>query len=313
MSGTSPANITSFLDRDEWIDLMLASSLSTPAKVVVTALALRLNIDSGRLDISSVKLAKRINYSKRQVLRLISEAEATGWIKTNRNSGVANHYELMVPEEELTGDRSVTGDVENEEGTGDTYVTGTGDTHVTGNMEDDGGTGDIPGMDRCHPRHGPVTSDVTQTAYNHENREGVCVQLSGKSPRERRATSTCCTRHQVLAAESATTDAVRARYISVGAERTRRSFDAIFRRQIPGRCLTAGHRPWGRNLPLQRRRFDCDVELVRGNKRRHHSQDGRRDVQCDRAESRHLRKVIRYRPEFSDRDRRWRRGGERAR
>ena len=40
--------------------------------------------------------------------------------------------------------------------------------------------------------------------------------------------------------------------------------------------FTADHRSWGRNLPLQRRRYDCGVELGHSNKRRRRSQDCRR-------------------------------------
>jgi hypothetical protein len=93
-----PAKIERFRDRDEWIMRMLGGSLSAPAKIVTTCLALHLNIDKGRLEIASDTLAAETNYSERHVRRVITEIESAGWIGVTRSVGRCHHYQLMMPD-----------------------------------------------------------------------------------------------------------------------------------------------------------------------------------------------------------------------
>ena len=74
------AHIKTFLDRDEYLKRVLASDLSSPAKVIVACLTLHLNIESGRLQVSADTLAGESRFSVRHVLRLLQEAEAAGWL-----------------------------------------------------------------------------------------------------------------------------------------------------------------------------------------------------------------------------------------
>jgi hypothetical protein len=95
-----PAKIERFLDRDSWIARMLASGLSSPAKVIVTRLALYLNIKREQLHVGADALAAETGYSERHVHRLIAEAKAAGWISVEPNiggRGHANSYQLMLP------------------------------------------------------------------------------------------------------------------------------------------------------------------------------------------------------------------------
>jgi hypothetical protein len=92
------AKIERFLDRDLWIKRMLGSSLSAPAKIVTTCLALHLNINRRELLVSNTTLAAETNYSERHVRRLIEESEKAGWIDVTHSSGRhVNSYSLTIP------------------------------------------------------------------------------------------------------------------------------------------------------------------------------------------------------------------------
>jgi hypothetical protein len=92
-------NITTFKDRDDWIELLLAvADLSLGAKVVGARIAHHHNIKTGQCNPTIVKLILGTGMSDSSVRRAIRELEAGGWFRVDRTLGRhSNSYELLAP------------------------------------------------------------------------------------------------------------------------------------------------------------------------------------------------------------------------
>jgi hypothetical protein len=94
-------NITTFLNRDDWIRLLLAADSDEPspgAKVVGARIALHHNVETGQCNPPIGTLVLGTGMSESTVRRVIRELEATGWIYVDRTRGrYANSYELRAP------------------------------------------------------------------------------------------------------------------------------------------------------------------------------------------------------------------------
>jgi hypothetical protein len=112
-----PSKIGSIEDRQNWIAAMILDSrLGDRDKVVLTRLALHLNLETKRLDPSMDLLALETSLSdnqasgRRMARRCIAWAERLGWIeRTGRHAGHrfnrSNSYRLRVPKD-LRPDKS---------------------------------------------------------------------------------------------------------------------------------------------------------------------------------------------------------------
>jgi hypothetical protein len=106
-----PRKIGSIEDRQNWIAAMILDSrLGDRDKVVLTRLALHLNLETGRLDPSMDLLALETSLSdnqasgRRMARRCIAWAEKLGWIeRTGRHAGYrfnrSNSYRLRIPKD----------------------------------------------------------------------------------------------------------------------------------------------------------------------------------------------------------------------
>jgi hypothetical protein len=106
-----PSKIRSTADRHNWIAAMILDSrLSDRDKVVLTRLALHMNLETGRLDPTMDLLALETSLhsnqasARRMARRCIEHAEKLGWIeRTSRNAGYrfnrSNSYRLRIPKD----------------------------------------------------------------------------------------------------------------------------------------------------------------------------------------------------------------------
>jgi hypothetical protein len=106
-----PRKIGSIEDRQNWIAAMILDSrLGDRDKVVLTRLALHLNLETGRLDPSMDLLALETSLSdnpasgRRMARRCIAWAAKLGWIeRTGRHAGYrfnrSNSYRLRIPKD----------------------------------------------------------------------------------------------------------------------------------------------------------------------------------------------------------------------
>jgi hypothetical protein len=91
--------ITSFRDRDDWLELLLAEDqLSLGAKVVGARIALHHNVETGQCNPKIGTLVLGTRMSESTVRRRIDELEVTGWLRVDRTLGRhSNSYEVRVP------------------------------------------------------------------------------------------------------------------------------------------------------------------------------------------------------------------------
>ena len=106
-----PLKIRSTQDRHNWIKaMMLDARLSDRDKMVLTRLALHLNLKTGRCDPTldllalEVSIPRKEQSARRMVRRCMERAEEVGWIeRTGRHGGVrwnqSNSYRLTIPKD----------------------------------------------------------------------------------------------------------------------------------------------------------------------------------------------------------------------
>jgi hypothetical protein len=90
---------TTFLDRDNWMRAINASGEPCGVRCLAIAIALRVNIKTGRCDPGHETLAKDAGMSIRSVERLIARLERCGWLMVRRGGwGKSNNYVLCWPD-----------------------------------------------------------------------------------------------------------------------------------------------------------------------------------------------------------------------
>jgi hypothetical protein len=94
--------IKTFLERDEWIKLMLATDcalLGHGEKLLATRIALHHNVTTGQCNPSMSELGKGTGTCERTVRRTIRKLVQAGWIGVHQSRGWHhNSFELRVPE-----------------------------------------------------------------------------------------------------------------------------------------------------------------------------------------------------------------------
>jgi hypothetical protein len=112
-----PTRISDIRDRDNWIKaMMLDQCLTERARLILSRLALHLNLKTGRCDPSEGLLGIEVSIPgtphnvERVVRRALAAAEERGWIRrTHRHGGntkrqsQTNQYKLTVPDDATTG------------------------------------------------------------------------------------------------------------------------------------------------------------------------------------------------------------------
>src|ERR1700751_3876503 len=88
-------HITTFKDRDEWLELLFAADeLSPSAKVLRARVALHHNVETRQCNPSGGKLVLGTVMSDSTVRRMIRELEPEGWVRVDRTLGRhSNSYE----------------------------------------------------------------------------------------------------------------------------------------------------------------------------------------------------------------------------
>jgi hypothetical protein len=102
MRDSAPIKLT-FRERDRWLRAVLASDLPHTAARVAAALALHLNVTSGRCNPGHKALADHGRVSERTAYRLVELLERAGWIAIKRASGRPNQYVLLTPDRTMAG------------------------------------------------------------------------------------------------------------------------------------------------------------------------------------------------------------------
>jgi len=91
-------HITTFKDRDEWLELLFAADVSPAAKVAGGRIALHHNIKTGQCNPTIGTLMLGTLMSDSSVRRAIRELETKGWVRVDRTLGRhSNSYELLAP------------------------------------------------------------------------------------------------------------------------------------------------------------------------------------------------------------------------
>jgi hypothetical protein len=89
--------------RDRWIELLLevrSSKLSGAAKIAGATIAMHLNPETGRCELSREAIADRCGMDSRSCRRMIKHLEDAGWLSVKRSVGFfANSFELTTPNE----------------------------------------------------------------------------------------------------------------------------------------------------------------------------------------------------------------------
>jgi CRP-like cAMP-binding protein len=89
--------------RDRWIELLLevrSSKLSGAAKIAGATIAMHLNRDTGRCELTREGIADRCGMDSRSCRRMIKHLEDAGWLSVKRSVGFfANSFELTLPTE----------------------------------------------------------------------------------------------------------------------------------------------------------------------------------------------------------------------
>jgi hypothetical protein len=94
------ASPKTFLDRDNWMRALLASTLDHAAVRVGCRLALHFNVDTGRIDPSFATLEHETRIPERSIYRLVAVLEHNGWIAIRRTGGrLKNSYVLLNPDD----------------------------------------------------------------------------------------------------------------------------------------------------------------------------------------------------------------------
>jgi hypothetical protein len=89
--------------RDRWIALLIqtqASKLSGAAKIAGATIAMNLNPETGRCELTREAIADRCGMDSRSCRRMIKHLEDAGWLSVKRSVGFfANSFELTTPNE----------------------------------------------------------------------------------------------------------------------------------------------------------------------------------------------------------------------
>ena len=89
--------------RDRWIELLLgvrSSKLSGAAKIAGATIAMHLNPETERCELSREAIADRCGMDLRSCRRMIKHLEDAGWLSVKRSVGFfANSFELTLPDE----------------------------------------------------------------------------------------------------------------------------------------------------------------------------------------------------------------------
>jgi DNA-binding GntR family transcriptional regulator len=98
--------------RDRWLELLLqvrASELSGAAKIAGATIAMHLNPETERCELTREAIADRCGMDSRSCRRMIKHLEDAGWLSVKRSVGFfANSFELTTPNE-LTAASSMIG------------------------------------------------------------------------------------------------------------------------------------------------------------------------------------------------------------
>jgi hypothetical protein len=91
-----------FLERDNWMRAVNASDLPRGARCLAFAIALHLNVKTGRCDPGHKALSEDTGISERSVRRFLELLERDGWFATKRRGhGNTNSYVLLRPASDL--------------------------------------------------------------------------------------------------------------------------------------------------------------------------------------------------------------------
>ena len=89
--------------RDRWIALLLevrSGELSGAAKIAGATIAMHLNPETARCELSREAIADRCGMDSRSCRRMIKHLEDAGWLSVKRSVGFfANSFELTLPDE----------------------------------------------------------------------------------------------------------------------------------------------------------------------------------------------------------------------
>jgi hypothetical protein len=121
-----PWTFTKTRDRHRWIEaMMLDRRLTERTRLILSRLALHLNLNTGRCDPSTGLLAMEVSLrgsydvAERMVRRSLAQAENIGWIRRVRRQGgekrwsQTNSYDLTVPPDIAAALKLTTGQIEN--------------------------------------------------------------------------------------------------------------------------------------------------------------------------------------------------------
>ena len=90
-------NPSTFKDRDAWIRALLAAKMPDAAARLAIAIAMDLNVKSGRCDPSYARQSKASGIPERTAYRLVALLEQMGWIAVQRTRGrLRNQYFLVL-------------------------------------------------------------------------------------------------------------------------------------------------------------------------------------------------------------------------
>ena len=97
-------NPSTFKDRDAWIRALLAAKLPDAAARLAIAIAMDLNVKTGRCDPSYAGLSKTSGIPERSAYRLIALLEGLKWLAIQRTRGrLRNQYFLRNPANHVAG------------------------------------------------------------------------------------------------------------------------------------------------------------------------------------------------------------------
>jgi hypothetical protein len=97
-------NPSTFKNRDAWIRALLAAKLPDAAARLAIAIAMDLNVKTGRCDPSYAGLSKASGIPERSAYRLVALLEGLKWIAIQRTRGrLRNQYFLLNPASHMAG------------------------------------------------------------------------------------------------------------------------------------------------------------------------------------------------------------------
>ena len=87
--------------KDRWLEMLLpvrASQLSSAAKIAGATIAMHLNPETGRCELTRDAIAERCGVDSRSCRRMIKHLEDAGWLRVRRSTGFfPNSIELTTP------------------------------------------------------------------------------------------------------------------------------------------------------------------------------------------------------------------------